>query len=187
MHRTNLLSLINDYELRYPCEAEVVVRLRDFVNNNPNCFKRELECGHITGSAWLVDLKGKRVLLTHHKKLNAWLQLGGHADGDCDILNVALTEAREESGIETVKPVNAAIFDIDIHLIPQYKNVPEHYHYDICFAVQVEGTEEYVVSDESHDLAWVPTGKMKEYSDTESMLRMTEKWESLANSFLAHS
>lgn len=176
MHRTNLLELIQEYVINFPHEAEIVKRLRAFIQANPNCFERALECGHITGSAWLVDLKGERVLLTHHKKLNDWFQLGGHADGNPNILEVSLTEAREESGIEDVSPINGQIFDIDIHLIPEYKGTPAHYHYDICFAVQVDETEEYVVSDESNDLAWVAMNEMKQYSNTESMLRMTDKW-----------
>lgn len=179
MHRSEILSLINDYELQFPHEADVVERLRDFIESNHNCFERSLQSGHITGSAWLVDLNGERVLLTHHKKLNGWFQLGGHADGDCNILNVSLTEAREESGINDITPVTGQIFDIDIHLIPQHKNVPAHYHYDICFAVQVENTEEYIVSDESNDLAWVRFEEMSNYSDTESMLRMASKWDEL--------
>jgi len=182
MHRDNLLQLIEEYAENFPNETDVTARLSDFVKENPTCFERELACGHITGSAWLVDLKGKRVLLTHHKKLNGWFQLGGHADGDSDILNVSMTEAREESGIDNLTPVSGKIFDIDIHLIPEHKSVPAHYHYDICFAIQVVDTENYIVSDESNDLAWVATEDMKQYSDTQSMLRMAEKWKNLATS-----
>ena len=71
-----------------------------FVSAYPNCFERSLSIGHITGSAWLVNQTKTRVLLTHHKRLNKWLQLGGHADGNPNVLEVAMQEAREESGIE---------------------------------------------------------------------------------------
>jgi len=176
MHRNSILELIKDYEQRFPNEADVVARLRDFILSHENCFDRTLKSGHLTGSAWLVDLSGKRVLLTDHKKLNGWFQLGGHADNNYDILEVALKEAQEESGIDNIVPVGTNIFDIDIHLIPKYEDIAEHYHYDISFAFQVVDTEEYVVSEESHDLAWVDTTKVSEYSISESMLRLADKW-----------
>ena len=176
MHREHLKSQIAEYASRFPEEAGVVERLREFISANANCFDRELEPGHITGSAWLVDLSGRCVLLTHHKKLNGWFQLGGHADGNSDILNVSLTEAQEESGITNITSVSEDIFDIDIHLIPTHKDVPEHYHYDITFAFQVVDSEQYVVSTESHDLAWVNTEKTAEYNPHRSMQRMAHKW-----------
>jgi len=176
MHRENLLQLLDEYGRRFQDEAAEVARMREFILANDNCFHRELEHGHMTGSAWLVDLMGERVLLTHHKKLNGWFQLGGHADGNADILEVAMTEAREESGIANVAPVSGKIFDIDIHRIPEHKGVPSHYHYDVCFAVRVVDTENYVVSDESNDLAWADPKQIVNYSNSDSMLRMTEKW-----------
>lgn len=179
MHRNSIMELIEDYEQRFPEEADVVARLRDFINSHTKCFDRTLKCGHLTGSAWLVDLTGKRVLLTDHKKLNGWFQLGGHADNNHNILDVALKEAQEESGIHNIVPVSSQIFDIDIHLIPKHGEVEEHYHYDISFAFQVVDTEEYVVSEESHDLAWVDTTKVSEYSSSESMLRLARKWHQL--------
>jgi len=179
-HRRGESPSVDEYAGRFPLEAAEVKRMREFVLANDNCFERELEHGHMTGSAWLVDLKGERVLLTHHKKLNGWFQLGGHADGNHDILEVALTEAREESGITNVAPVSGQIFDIDIHCIPQHKNVQSHYHYDVCFVFQVVDSEEYVVSDESNDLAWADTSQIENYSTSDSMLRMAEKWNQIA-------
>src|SRR5207245_6935322 len=99
-------------------EAAMVGRLRRFVTEHADCFERSLQTGHITGSAWVVDIDRSHALLTHHRKLNKWLQLGGHADGDPDILRVALREAREESSLESIRAVSEAIIDIDIHLIP---------------------------------------------------------------------
>ena len=61
------------------------------------------------------------VLLMHHTKLDKWFQLGGHCDGDPDVINVAIKEASEESGIKNIKPLSLEIFDIDIHLIPPHK------------------------------------------------------------------
>ena len=176
MHRSNLLQLLNTYSKRWKDEAETVRRLIDFVEAHPDCFERSLSVGHITGSAWVVNRAGTHVLLTHHKKLDRWLQLGGHADGNSDILDAAQREANEESGLLGLKPISGDVFDIDIHLIPERKTEPAHYHYDIRFVFQTTESDEYVVSDESHDLAWVDIQRLEEFSDEASMLRMAEKW-----------
>ena len=151
-------------------------RLIRFVEANPDCFERSLQIGHVTGSAWLVNKAGTHVLLTHHRKLDMWLQLGGHADGNCDILGAAEQEAVEESGIQGLLAWSPEIFDIDIHLIPERKTEPAHFHHDIRFVFQCVDNEEYVVSDESHDLAWVEIKALESFTDEESMLRMKEKW-----------
>jgi len=116
------------------------------------------------------------VLLTHHRRMNKWVQLGGHTDGDSDVLAAALREAGEESGIEGIRPLSGDIFDIDVHRIPARGGEPAHYHYDIRFIATVTGSEDYTVSDESHDLAWVKIEKLTEYTTEDSMLRMRRKW-----------
>ena len=119
------------------------------------------------------------MLLTHHKKLNKWLQLGGHADGDSNVLRVAMREVAEESGIEDVEPVGDGIYDVDIHLIPERGDEPEHYHYDIRYALRTVSREDYIVSDESHDLAWIEISKLHELTDEWSMVRMAKKWKAV--------
>ncbi|MDF7798730.1 NUDIX hydrolase [Pontiellaceae bacterium B1224] len=176
MHRNNLLQKLHAYRTQCPHETEAADRLIAFVESNPDCFERSLEIGHITGSAWVVNKAGTHVLLTHHKKLNMWLQLGGHADGNCDILDAALREAIEESGFQSLETVSTEIFDIDIHLIPKRKTEPAHYHHDVRFIFQCLENEDYVVSDESHDLAWVEIQALEDYTNEESMLRMAKKW-----------
>ena len=89
---------------------------------------------------------------------------------------MALAEAREESGIDALVPVSNAIFDIDIHAIPARKNEPEHYHYDVRFALRTENSETFTVSDESHALAWVDINRLGELTQEASMLRMADKW-----------
>ena len=90
-----LVRQLREYGARWPAEAETVRRFIEFLATHPDAFARSLACGHVTGSAWLVDRAGARVLLTHHKKLGIWVQLGGHADGDADAFRVARREAEE--------------------------------------------------------------------------------------------
>jgi 8-oxo-dGTP pyrophosphatase MutT (NUDIX family) len=156
-------------------EAAMAAEMIRFVEAHADCAERSLQVGHLTGSAWIVDRELKRTLLTHHRKLDRWLQLGGHADGQLDLLAVALREAQEESGLTRLRVVDAAIFDVDRHLIPARKTEPDHWHYDIRFTIEAEPDEPFVVSDESHDLAWIEIARMAEYNAEESMLRMARK------------
>jgi len=176
VHRKSLLDQLSAYSERQSGEQATVDRFVEFVSTRPDCFERTLLEGHVTGSAWIVDEAGERVLLTHHRKLNAWLQLGGHADGDPDVMAVAIKEAREESGLTDFEPLGEGIFDVDIHLIPERKGVPEHFHYDVRYVLRATGNTDYVVSEESHDLRWVPLDEVASLTRDESMHRMVRKW-----------
>ncbi len=176
MHRQPLLKLLEAYRGSDAHEEASRQRTLAFVREHPDCFERSLTIGHITGADWLLDVTGTRVLLTHHKKLGKWLQLGGHADGNPDVLDVALTEAREESGLDNIVPLSPAIFDVDVHRIPATGDVPEHDHYDIRFLLQASEGAAFRVSDESFNLAWVPLRAVPDLVVDPSVLRMNEKW-----------
>jgi 8-oxo-dGTP pyrophosphatase MutT (NUDIX family) len=173
--RERLQQRLTDYGRRHRAEAEVVDRFRRLIADEPRCFERSCWAGHITGSAWLVNAAGTHVLLTHHRKLDNWFQLGGHSDGDADTLRVAIREAEEESGL-AVMPLADSIFDIDVHEIPARRDDPAHFHFDIRFALRVRTDETFRVSDESHDLAWVDISRLDEYTNEQSMVRMARKW-----------
>lgn len=171
-----MIAQLEAYGRIHSGERETVERFLNFVRQNKNCCERSLAVGHVTGSAWVVNSSGSHVLLTHHKKLNRWLQLGGHSDGDSDILRVAFREVEEESGLTDLVPLGERIFDIDIHCIPKRKTEEAHLHYDIRFALKASGNEDIAISDESHDLQWVKVEDIEEYTTEESMLRMAAKW-----------
>ncbi len=173
-HRQRLLELISQYAERHPDEQAVVDRFSDFVREHERCFERDCWAGHITGSAWLVNSVGTHVLLTHHRKLGAWFQLGGHSDGESNTLLAAMREAEEESGL-SVRALDRQIFDLDVHEIPARQSDPAHYHYDVRFAFEAE-REDFAVSEESLDLAWVEIDNLKALTDEPSMLRMAAKW-----------
>src|SRR3954463_9092998 len=132
MQRRAVMELLQTYaaEPLDSNEAAMVADVIRFVTAHPDCLERSCVPGHLTGSAWIVSPDRSRTLLTHHLKLDKWLQLGGHADDDPDLLAVALREAREESGLTRLRVVSPAIFDFDRHLIPARKTEPEHFHYD---------------------------------------------------------
>ena len=174
MHRRKLLDSLKIYRNHHEEESDLIERFIVFLEENVNCFDRQNSIGHVTGSAWLLRPDHHCVLLTHHKKLNRWLQLGGHSDGESDTLRVAIREATEESGL-TVRPLDKAIFDIDIHEIPERENEPTHLHFDVRFLLETAGTD-FVVSLESNDLQWVKITDIDQYTDEGSMLRMRDKW-----------
>ncbi|MGH8107754.1 MAG: NUDIX hydrolase [Arenimonas sp.] len=148
----------------------------EFAKRHQDCCERTLTVGHFTGSCWLVSKDGQRVLLTHHKKLERWLQLGGHADGDSDLAQVALREAEEESGLVDLS-VEQEVFDLERHAIPARGSEPEHYHHDVRFVVRANGSEDFVVSDESHALAWRVISELVDDDEAEeSIRRMARKW-----------
>ncbi len=175
MHRQPLLSLLKAYQYFEEDEREFREQIIQFVENQPLCFERTLAVGHITGSAWIISEDRQRVLLTHHRKLNRWLQPGGHADGNPDIVAVATQEAIEETGLKSIKLVAPKIYDVDIHVIPARKQEPEHLHYDIRFLFTADPSEAFVISEESNDLAWVRLAELHRYNDERSVLRLAEK------------
>lgn len=163
----------NDYE--ESCRLKMLQLLRQ-----PHCFERSCLPAHFTGSAWLLNKAGDKALLMHHRKLNMWLQPGGHADGDPDLLAVALREAQEESGIEAIAPVYNEIFDLDIHAIGTPGTAKHLEHYDVRFLLQVHSDAELVINAESIDLQWF--GPNEQWpTDKWSVIRMRDKWLSRNN------
>ncbi len=175
MHRDLLVSKLNHYKPFDAHEHSMREQILSFVKENPDCFERTLLIGHITGSAFIVNKQQTYTLMTHHQKLNKWLQLGGHSDGDPDTMNVALREAMEESGLQKIIALTENIFDVDVHEIPARKNEPMHYHYDIRFLFEADDTQKLIVTSESKDLRWIPIEKIKDYTTEESVLRMVRK------------
>lgn len=139
-------------------------------------FQRSRLQGHFTGSCWLVSGDGQRALLMHHRKLDRWLQPGGHADGDMDLARAALREAREETGVLGLR-VEGDIFDLDRHRIPARGQEPEHWHYDVRYVVRARETEHFVANHESHALAWRDITQMAADPDLDSSVRrMARRW-----------
>ena len=171
----SLVQLIKNYCDRFP-EETVAKTMLSFIETENNHFSRTNHHGHFTGSAWVVNPGKTKILMTHHKKLGKWLQLGGHADGEDDLLLVALREAKEESGMNDIINLNDEIFDIDIHEVPARGSESNHLHYDIRFLFEAYPNKEpIIVSHESNDVSWIPLDKIEEFNSEKSILRMVDK------------
>jgi 8-oxo-dGTP pyrophosphatase MutT (NUDIX family) len=152
MHRSGALKLLVAHR-GLPLSREEAVAVSEtisFVEAHPDCLLRSCLPGHLTGSAWILSPDRRKTLLTHHGKLGKWLQLGGHADGDPDLLAVALREAREESGLARIRVVDGRLFEAD-------------------------PLEPLTLSDESRALAWVDVASVPDLNPEESMARMVRK------------
>jgi 8-oxo-dGTP pyrophosphatase MutT (NUDIX family) len=157
MSRAPLLRLLHAQHPLDAHESAMLAATIRFITTEARCAERSLASGHLTGSAWIVDPARTCTLLTHHRKLDLWLQLGGHADGDLDLASVALREAREESGLASVSPLDTALFDVDRHWIP------------------ARPAEPLVVTPESKALAWVALAGLATYTTEASMVRLARR------------
>jgi len=181
MSRASLLAELVAYAPADAREAAMRSEIAAFVRDHADCFERTLLLGHLTASAWVVDADRTHALLTHHRKLGRWLQLGGHADGDDDLRRVALREAREESGLTAIRFAGTSIYDLDVHAIPARGREPAHTHYDVRFAFIAERTQPTVVSAESHELAWRPITTLRGADVDPSLRRLALKTGSLSS------
>lgn len=174
MNRQELVEALLQYQTAHEEEKLYIPSFLSLLSN-PDCYLRTHLPGHLTGSGWITDASHNHVLLVHHAKLNKWMQPGGHADGEENILSVALKEAEEETGIKKLKVYKRIPFDLDIHIIPARNDFPEHLHYDIRFLLEANMQDEVIISEESHDVKWVALKELERYTTSRSVLRMKEK------------
>ena len=209
MHRQYLLSNLARYGELWTKSPALILSPEDrageesrmsqiasFVGAYSDCFERTCIPGHITGSALVVSQDLGSVLLTLHRKLGAWLQLGGHSDGDPMTHQVAMREALEESGLIGLEflpyehvltlgqghspqgtPLTPLPFDLDCHVIPARKSEPEHIHYDVRYLIVADHRQPLVISDESQDLRWFSLAEAKALTKEASMVRQFVKLE----------
>jgi 8-oxo-dGTP pyrophosphatase MutT (NUDIX family) len=155
-------------------EAHDVAAIRAFLKAWPeDAHLRTQLLGHLTGSSFVLDDLREKVLLLHHKRLDRWLQPGGHGDGETTPLAIALRELEEETGLgpgdvsalDGGPPQKAKLFDVDIHPIPGRMHEPAHEHLDLRYAFVARKGAEPRLSSESRALAWLPLETLPPQAD----------------------
>ena len=166
---------LSDRPHEWACRQQMV----ELLDSCPNCFRRDNFPAHFTGSAFVVSADGARGLLHHHRKLDLWLQFGGHCDGEEDVLSAAQREAYEESGISGLVVASARPFDLDIHEVPALGNEPAHFHYDVRYVLIAPEHAEIRTSPESKELRWFTGEEMKDWNLELGLQRLIERWQAL--------
>ncbi|MEI6351055.1 MAG: NUDIX hydrolase [Verrucomicrobiota bacterium] len=182
MTRTELRSQLAALDLTgRAAEQPTRERMLALLDSTPDCFYRHSFPGHFTGSALVLSFDGRRVLLHHHRKLDKWMQFGGHCDGEEDVLRVAQREAWEESGVEGLVVKSTEPFDIDIHEIPARSAIgePVHFHYDIRYLFAAPENATFTASEESKELRWFTLEEMLALPLDAGLRRLAGKWRSV--------
>lgn len=176
MERTTVLEELFAYRAIDELDRQNRATTISFVEREPLAAERTTVLGHLTSSAWVINHCDTHVLLMHHRKLEKWLQPGGHADGSYALKEVAIREVFEETGVENLSDVGSGIFDIDVHEIPARGEVPHHLHFDIRYAFRARLTCPVTQNSESLGVEWVELSRVEEKTNDLSILRMRRKW-----------
>ena len=171
--RKKLIEKIENYKPFNEQEEKDKPLILDWIRNNENAFTRENTIAHITASAWVVNKDRSKVLMVYHNIYNSWSWLGGHADGETDLLSVALREVREEAGISNVHPVSEEIFSLEALTVDGHikkgKYVSSHLHLNITYLVEADSDEAlFVKPDENSGVAW--------FTPEDALKKSTEPW-----------
>ncbi|MEU3370954.1 NUDIX hydrolase [Streptomyces sp. NPDC006711] len=154
----------------YEDQPELRQDYLDHLSAHPDGMWKACEAGHLTASALVIDPERGRVLLTLHKKLNMWLQMGGHCEpGDATVAAAALREAEEESGVGGLTLLAGGPVRLDRHPIP----APCHWHLDVQYAALAPAGAVEAISDESLDLRWFAYDEVADVADT-SVVNLVE-------------
>ena len=173
MTREKLIENIKNYKPFNEQEEMDKFLILDWIMKNENAFSRENTVAHMTASAWVVNKDRNKVLMVYHNIYNSWSWLGGHADGETDLLAVALREVKEEAGITNVHPVSEEIFSmesltVDGH-VKKGRYVSSHLHLNITYLLEADSEEcVSIKADENSGVAW--------FTPEEALQKSTVPW-----------
>ena len=173
LRKENLIRQIENYHPFNEQEEMDKDLILEWIRKNENAFSRENNVAHITASAWVVNKDRSKVLMIYHNIYNSWSWLGGHADGETDLLSVAIREVKEEAGISYVRPVSEEIFSLESLTVDGHvkkgKYVSSHLHLNITYLLEADSEEQVSVkADENSGVAW--------FSPEEALEKSTEPW-----------
>lgn len=168
-----LTEKIKNYRPFNEQEEKDKLLILDWIIKNENAFSRENSVAHMTASAWVVNKDRSKVLMVYHNIYNSWSWLGGHADGETDLLAVAIREVKEEAGITKVCPVSEEIFSMESLTVDGHvKNgsyVSSHLHLNITYLLEADSEENVSIkADENSGVAW--------FTPEEALQKSTEPW-----------
>lgn len=171
--REKLVKSIQEYKPFNEQEEKDKILILNWIENNENAFLRENTVAHITASAWVVNKDRSKVLMAYHNIYNSWSWLGGHADGDTDLLSVAVREVKEEAGISNVHPVSDEIFSLESLTVDGHvkkgKYVSSHLHLNVTYLLEADSEESVSIKeDENSGVAW--------FSPEEALKKSVEPW-----------
>lgn len=171
--RQKLIDQIEKYKPYNEQEERDKILILDWIRNNENAFSRENTVAHMTASAWVVNKDRSKVLMVYHNIYNSWSWLGGHADGETDLLAVAIREVKEEAGILNVHPVSEEIFSLESLTVDGHvkkgKYVSSHLHFNITYLLEADSEEAVSIkADENSGVAW--------FTSEEALKKSTEPW-----------
>jgi 8-oxo-dGTP pyrophosphatase MutT (NUDIX family) len=155
----------------------------DFIKKNDNSLTRDNKVAHVSSSGFILNKRMDKALMVYHKIYRSWSWTGGHADGESDLLKVALEEAREETGIENVKPLTEKIVTLDVLTVPSHfkhgKFVSAHLHLSIAYVLIADDTDRLMVKeDENSGVKWM---KIKDIEKEVNELDMKLVYNKLIN------
>ena len=182
-----LLQRLDTYGWEDETERTSVILIKDMLARYPDIWLQSCEAGHITGSGLILDRVNDKVLLMYHRKLQYWLQMGGHGEDEFDPAQTALREANEESGLTDLKfyPDSASpmFIDVDAHIIPAHHDKPEHYHLDFRYLFFTRSPEKIQrLKTEAKDLQWYSFSEIPALQLKPATLRLIKKAEKLLHS-----
>lgn len=156
----NLKEQIENYKPYNEQEEKDKQTMLKYINTFDDVLTRNNEFGHFTASSWVVNKERTKVLMIYHNIYKSWEYTGGHADGESDLLGVAIRELKEESGIENVKILNNDIFSLEIIAIDGHvkkgKYVSAHVHLNLTYLLEADEKEILrIKEDENSDVRWV--------------------------------
>ncbi|NCN45203.1 MAG: NUDIX hydrolase [Candidatus Pacebacteria bacterium CG10_big_fil_rev_8_21_14_0_10_36_11] len=180
LKRKKVLNLLEKIEPVDQQESFDIQKVKELIVKHENIFDRDCLVAHLTASALVVNPRTKKVLLHNHKKLNKWLQFGGHADGESDLAKVALKEAGEETGLIDLVFLTHLPIDLEVQKIPFHKGIPEHLHLDFRF-VLITDAEKVPTPDEveSQELQFFDFSAISQMNLDLALVRLANKAEKL--------
>jgi len=158
-------------------DKEIIINCMDKFDD---ILTRNNEIIHITSSAFAVNRTRNKVLMVFHNIYNSWSWSGGHADGEEDLLAVAIREVKEETGVSNVFPISKNIISLDILPVQGHirrgKYVSPHLHASAAFLLEADESEPLIVKpDENSGVQWIPIDKIDKYSNEPHMKKVYNK------------